>query len=221
MLHGCLATLFLAVSPLLATQVSTAEPSWVGSDATRSQITTIDFEGASPKVLLDSPHRYSAPEWMPNGEGLVINGGGKLWSLPASGGTPTLIPTGSSGWININHAISPDGKTLAFTSRSMWKIPAGGGEPANITTTSGNWGPCLVARWQPPRLCVQPGDRARPVLDLARRPLRTPAHDKPGIGRCAPVFARRALDLFPLGPRRHSRHLAHPRLRHRRGRRQR
>ena len=39
-------------------------------------------------------HRYAAPDWTPDGAALIVNGGGKLWRLPASGGTPAPIATG-------------------------------------------------------------------------------------------------------------------------------
>ncbi len=110
-----------------------------------TRITLIDVNGSSPKVLLDSPHRYAAPEWTPDGAGLIINSGGKLWHLPTSGGTPTPIPAGSATWIDINHAVSPDSKSLAFTAGPIWKIPTAGGEPVSITASSGNY----VHAWSP------------------------------------------------------------------------
>ena len=57
----------------------------------------VDLDGSAPKVVLDSSHRYAAPEWTPDGAGPIVNGGGRLWRLPASGGTPSPIPTGPAG----------------------------------------------------------------------------------------------------------------------------
>ena len=147
MLNGSLASILTIFVTLLATETAAAagEPEWIGREATRSRITIIDIDGTSPKVVLDSPHRYAAPEWTPDGAGLIVNGGGRLWRLPVSGGTPTPIPTGSARWIDINHAVSPDGKTLAFTAGPMWKVPVAGGEPARITSNSGDW----VHAWSP------------------------------------------------------------------------
>ena len=65
--------------------------------------------------------------------------------MPISGGTPTLIPTGTATWVDINHAVSPDGKSLAFTAGPMWKIAAEGGEPVRVTPTSNNY----VHAWSP------------------------------------------------------------------------
>ena len=63
----------------------------------------------------------------------------------ASGGTPATIPTGPAAWIDINHAVSPDGKSLAFTAGSIWKVPARGGEPISITAVGGSY----VHGWSP------------------------------------------------------------------------
>jgi Tol biopolymer transport system component len=145
MLYGSLASLLAAFVSLLAAEPPGAEVSWIGRDATRSRITLVDVDGSSPKVVLDSPHRYAAPEWTPDGAELIVNGGGKLWRLSASGGTPTAIPTGTANWIDINHAGSPDGKSLDFTAGPIWKVLIQGGEPARVTTASGNY----LHAWSP------------------------------------------------------------------------
>jgi hypothetical protein len=145
MIQRSLTALLIAFVPLVATVCPAGEDPWIGAAATRSRITVVDVDGKSPTVILDSPHRYAAPDWTPDGAGLIVNGGGKLWRLGASGGTPTLIPTGSATWIDVNHAVSPDGKSVAFTAGSIWKIPVAGGEPASITATSKNY----VHAWSP------------------------------------------------------------------------
>ena len=89
--------LLIASLVLLYASVSlAAEPFWSSSEATRSRITVVDVDGSKPKVIFDSPQRYGAPEWTPDGTSVVFNAGGKLWRLPASGGTLTPIPTGSA-----------------------------------------------------------------------------------------------------------------------------
>jgi hypothetical protein len=145
MLYGSLALLVAAFVTFLAPDTAAQAVSWIGRDATRSRITVVDVDGLSPQVVLDSPHRYAAPDWTPDGTSLIVNGGGKLWRLPASGGTPMPIPTGSATWIDINHVIAPDGKSMAFTAGPIWKIPAAGGEPARVTAASGNY----VHAWSP------------------------------------------------------------------------
>jgi hypothetical protein len=122
-----------------------ADDPWFGLEATPSRVTTIEIGGSSPKVVLDSPHRFAAPEWTPDGTSLIVNGGGTLWRLPALGGSPTPIAIARSGWIDINHSVSPDGKSLAFTSGALWKVASDGGEPVQVTANPGNY----VHGWSP------------------------------------------------------------------------
>ena len=145
MLHGRIARLSSALVLLLAAGSSGDEPPWVGSEATRSRITVVGVDGSSPTVVLDSPHRFAAPEWTPDGSALIVNGGGKLWRLPISGGVPSPIRVETDGWIDINHALSADGKTLAFNFFPIWIVPAEGGKPARITTGPRN----NVHAWSP------------------------------------------------------------------------
>jgi hypothetical protein len=107
MLRGNLASLLAAFLPLLATASQAEESPWIGHEATRSRITIVAIDGSSPKVVLDSPHRYAAPEWTPDGAGLIFNGGGRLWRLAISGGTPAPIPIGPPNWID-NEAPRPE-----------------------------------------------------------------------------------------------------------------
>ena len=94
----------------------------------------------------DSGQRFDAPNWSPDGSHLLLNAGGKLWRLPASGGQePRAVPTGSSAWVDINHGISPDGKTLAFTSGSIWLEPAEGGDPRRLAPPA----PSYFQGWSP------------------------------------------------------------------------
>src|SRR5947209_8645741 len=106
-------SLFLA---LLALSGPPAVAQVVGRAATRSRVTVIGVDGKSSRVVLDSDRRFDAPNWSPDGSYLLVNAGGQLWRVPTGGARDARpVPTGSSGWIDINHGISPDGKVLAFT----------------------------------------------------------------------------------------------------------
>ncbi len=136
----------LAVVLSFLTAIGQAQESpWFGREATRSRITIVDLDGSDPKVVLDSPHRYAAPEWTPDGKELIVNGGGKLWRVPVAGGTPRAIATGPITGIDVNHAISPDGKTLAFTAGALWKVPIDGGRPVRVREEMSDW----VHGWSP------------------------------------------------------------------------
>jgi WD40-like Beta Propeller Repeat len=145
MLHGSSASLLVALILLFATASLANEVPWIGLEATRTRITIVDVDGTSPKVVFDSPRRFAAPEWTPDGSALIVNGGGKLWRLPASGGAPSPIPIALSSWIDINHAVSPDGKRIALTSSPIWTVPIEGGEASRVTAGPGNY----VHAWSP------------------------------------------------------------------------
>ena len=116
-----------------------------GRDATRSVVTVIDADGRSKRVVFDSPRRFDAPNWSPDGSSLLLNSGGKLWRIPAIGGQePRSIPIGSA-WVDINHGISPDGKTLAITNGPISLLPADGGEPRPVMAAS----PSYFQGWSP------------------------------------------------------------------------
>lgn len=143
---GRLASLVVACIPLVAPRSHAAEPPRIGGEATRTRLTILGVDGSAKRVVLDAPRRYAAPEWSPDGKSLVVNGGGKLWRLPADGGTPEPVATGSVPWIDINHGLSPDGKTLAFTSAgSLFREPASGGTPERVMPAS----PSYFHAWSP------------------------------------------------------------------------
>jgi Tol biopolymer transport system component len=111
----------------------------------RSHIHVIDIESGKSREVLAADRLLEAPNWSPDGEVLIVNGDGKLWELPASGGEIQQIPTGRVTGINNDHGISPDGRTLVISAGHMYLLPFGGGEPRQITTHS----PSYYHGWSP------------------------------------------------------------------------
>jgi predicted Zn-dependent protease len=106
----------------------------------------VDVDGPTKKVVLDSAHRFAAPEWADDGKSFVVNGGGKLWRAPAKGGEPAPIEIGKVGWIDINHGLSPKDKLLAFTSGgSLFRVPAAGGTAERVLPAR----PSYFHTWSP------------------------------------------------------------------------
>ena len=119
-----------------------------GYFTTRSLVTVISADGKSKQVVLDSGTRFGAPSWSADGSYLVLNSGGKVWRVPVNGREePQQVATGSTGGIDINHGISPDGKSLAITSGSalISVVPVEGGTPRQITSLS----PSYFHGWSP------------------------------------------------------------------------
>ena len=76
-----------------------------------------------------------APNWTSDGRWLVINGGGKLWKLPADGsGGLTEIFTGRVQSCNNDHVLSPDNKEIFVSSAGhLYRLPFEGGEPVQVS----------------------------------------------------------------------------------------
>ena len=130
----------------LAAFASGAVAQDIGRDATRSTITVFDVDGRSKRVVFEADRRFDAPNWSPDGSYFLLNGGGKLWRLPASGGqAPRPVPTGNARFVDINHGIAPDGRSLAITNGPISLLPADGGEPRPLPPAS----PSYFHAWSP------------------------------------------------------------------------
>jgi Tol biopolymer transport system component len=99
----------------------------------RSHVVIASGDGRSNEVVFTSDRLFEAPNWSPDGTYLLLNSGGRLWKLPATGGEPKPVDTGQVTRINNDHGIAPDGKTLAISAGPVYLLPAGGGEPRRVT----------------------------------------------------------------------------------------
>ena len=117
------ATVLVLLSAALAGQPSpTAEEAWDVTLA-RGETRTIDFttdEGT-----------WMTIDVFPDGERLVFDLLGHIYTLPVSGGEATLLTAGSGVAINFQPALSPDGGRIAFISdrggqNNLWVMNADG-----------------------------------------------------------------------------------------------
>jgi hypothetical protein len=108
-------------------------------------ITTVAADGRSKQVAHTADRLFEAPNWSPDGSYLLLNSGGKLWKMPATGGEPREVPTGSVSRINNDHGIAPDGRTLAISAGPIFVLPAEGGEPRRVTEKT----PSYFHGWSP------------------------------------------------------------------------
>jgi Tol biopolymer transport system component len=99
------------------------------------------------KVVHEDKGRFEAPNWMPDGNNIIFNQGGKIYSVPVAGGTTTLLNTGSVVKNNNDHVISFDGKKLGISSQkvgvngvgggsAVYYMPLTGGEPILLTDST-------------------------------------------------------------------------------------
>jgi Tol biopolymer transport system component len=116
------------------------------------------------RVIHRARESFQAPNWSPDGKTLFINQRGRIYTLPAAGGTPKLLDTGVATGCNNDHGLSPDGRWLAISSSHESKIskiyivPVGGGSARLLTPE----GPSYWHGWSPDgktlAYCAKRGD---------------------------------------------------------------
>jgi TolB protein len=106
------------------------------------------------KVIRESPGRFEAPNWMPDGKKLLFNEGGFLYKMSIDGGTPEKLNTGPADHNNNDHGISFDGKMLAISHHrpglpgggsTVYVLPLAGGTPTLLTEKT----PSYFHGWAP------------------------------------------------------------------------
>lgn len=118
---------------------------WLGC-----RLETIDVFTGARKVIHTSTGRFEAPNWMPDGQRLLFNQDGKLYTIPVAGGVPVVLDTGSVTQNNNDHVISFDGKMLGISSNAgkgsaVYVLPLTGGEPKRLTEKV----PSYLHGWNP------------------------------------------------------------------------
>ena len=89
------------------------------------RLETMNVFDGKRKVIFEKPDRFEAPNWMPDGQKLLFNMDGALYTIPVNGGELEKINTGSANRNNNDHGISFDGKLLAISSHRSG-MPGGG-----------------------------------------------------------------------------------------------
>jgi len=108
----------------------------------RGGVYTIPSEGGVATQIASV--RYYAPRWSPDGETIYLLGDSAIYSMPARGGAPEVVPI--SGLREVSYAfcdVSPDGARLAFAGEkgqdslvNIFTVPVGGGEPTQLVHDS-------------------------------------------------------------------------------------
>jgi Tol biopolymer transport system component len=110
----------------------------------RSVLCIWDIATATEQVVLTVESRIEAPNWDPDGQSLLINGGGQLLRVPLH--KPALAPVNSGFALRCNndHGISPDGTLIALSHHTergseIYVMPAHGGIPVAVTHDAPSW----------------------------------------------------------------------------------
>jgi len=119
-------------------------------------LSTIPFTAAIERVVTRTvapriaiPDRFAArsirwPRLAPTSGTVVFEAGGKLWRRDRDG-TYRRLTDASFAPLEAFPAISPDGRTVAFTSWAdagrghVWTVPIAGGAPVRLTTQAGEY----------------------------------------------------------------------------------
>ncbi len=112
------------------------------SDYTGSHIEIMDIETGKREIIHSSPLSLQAPNWTPDGEGLIYNSQGKLYSLNIEASAVNEINTGFALNNNNDHVLSFDGTLLGISDHTehpyneslIYVLPVEGGTPEQVTT---------------------------------------------------------------------------------------
>ncbi len=131
-------------------ELATALPT--GTPVLYSTLETQAMSSTDRRIVLVSPTRFEAPNWLRDGRTLLYNGGGRLYRVPAAGGTPEVVDTGFAVRCNNDHGVSPDGTRLVVSDQSqgdrksrIYTLPAAGGTPTPVTPNA----PSYWHGWSP------------------------------------------------------------------------
>jgi Tol biopolymer transport system component len=101
--------------------------------------------GAAREVLSSAELLFEAPNWLPDGSALVVNGGGRLYWVPADASPSTAalteIDLGGIPEINNDHVVSPDGGTVYVSAEDghLYAIPLDGTGPRQVSRDHGDF----------------------------------------------------------------------------------
>ena len=130
------------------------------------------FDGKR-KIIYEDKGRFEAPNWMPDGNSLLFNQGGSIYTLPITGGIATMLNTGTAKRNNNDHVISFDGKMLGISSHrdgmsgggsTIYYLPLTGGEPKIVTDST----PSYLHGWS---------KDGKDVVYTAQRILKSPVYN--------------------------------------------
>ncbi len=119
-------------------------PGWVPyRDYIGSNLEVMDIATGARTVVHTSPISIQAPNWTPDGETLIFNGSGKLWTLDLATRVVAELASGRAQRNNNDHVLSADGTMLGISSHSqdagdngrsvIYVMPTTGGEPTRVT----------------------------------------------------------------------------------------
>ena len=132
----------------LLTLIGVSIPFHIMSQESKQQLTSrleiYSIKDDSRKLILEQEAHFEAPNWSPDGQSLIINEDGLLYSVLIDKAQKELIPTRGLKHLNNDHGPSPDGKWIAISNNDpvpgkqsdnsrIYIIPITGGTPELVT----------------------------------------------------------------------------------------
>ncbi|WP_084625585.1 TolB family protein [Salinimicrobium xinjiangense] len=135
----------------------------------------IDVENGKRMVIFEKDDRFEAPNWMPNGDHLLFNMEGSLFTIPIEGGEPEKLNTGFADELNNDHGISFDGQMIAISHHvkdkgsMVFTVPIQGGVPQPVTDE----GPSYWHGWAPNNegVVYVAMRKGKPGYDIYKKPI--------------------------------------------------
>jgi len=110
------------------------------------QSISLDRSARRSEAVYTTSGYFEAPNWARDGKSLIFDQGGRLMTVPVSGGIPQPIETGIAVNCNGSHGLSPDGKWLAISckakdapSSQIYIVPSSGGTPRLLTVNPSSY----------------------------------------------------------------------------------
>lgn len=107
-----------------------------------SRLEIMNVFDSKRKVIHTYESRFEAPNWMPDGNQLLFNQEGSLYTIGINGQNLAKLNTGTADRNNNDHGISFNGKTLAISHHredlpgggsTVYVLPLEGGDPQQVT----------------------------------------------------------------------------------------
>ncbi|GGA16432.1 hypothetical protein GCM10008018_71200 [Paenibacillus marchantiophytorum] len=117
-----------------------------------SMLETVDCLTGERKLLATFDHLIEAPNWTLDGQRLIYNSQGSLFSFDIASCESTLIDAGFAAHCNNDHVLSPDNSHIAVSHHTqedgqsrIYVFPLSGGNPVLITPLA----PSYLHGWSP------------------------------------------------------------------------
>jgi TolB protein len=127
-------------------------PSSTAKPALENTLETVNLALSDRSVVYHTHDHIEAPNWSRDGKLFYFNSGGRIYTLPVTGGTPKLLDTAPAVSCNNDHGISPDGTQLAISDGTqgdkqsrIYLVPIAGGKARQMTPV----GPSYWHGWSP------------------------------------------------------------------------